>query len=275
LALDKYKATWVSHSSISDFLKCPRLYFLNNVYKDPYTNHKICLTNPYLSLGQAVHEVVESLSTIPVDLRFKESLLGKFDQVWESVSGLKGGFKNDDEENLFKQRGRVMLQRVMDNPGPLLNKAIKIKGELPSYYLSEDEEIILCGKIDWLEYIEKDDSIHIIDFKTGKVEESDDSLQLSIYDLITNNCQTRKVSKASYWYLERDNGLVSKELPPIELSYNKVFEIAKEIKKAKTENNFKCKDDGCFACRDLERVVNGEGKMVGVSGYNKDVYVLD
>ena len=61
---DKYTAYWVSHSSINDFLKCPRAYFLKNVYKDPKTGRKIKLISPPLALGQAVHEVVESLSVL-------------------------------------------------------------------------------------------------------------------------------------------------------------------------------------------------------------------
>jgi len=38
---EKYGAVWVSHTSINDFKKCPRAYFLKNVYKDPETNKKI------------------------------------------------------------------------------------------------------------------------------------------------------------------------------------------------------------------------------------------
>lgn len=272
---DKFKATWVSHSSISDFLKCPRLYYLNNIYKDSYTNHKICIMNPYLALGQVVHEVIESLSVIPVEERFKASLLDKYERVWKNVSGKKGGFKGSEEEENFKQRGRAMIQRVMNNPGPLLRKAVKIKDELPFYYLSEEDEIILCGKIDWMEYIEDDDSIHIIDFKTGKNQESHDSLQLAIYHLLAKNCQARKVSGASYWYLEQESGPIEKELPPIDFSHNKILEIAKEIKKTRSEKNFECREDGCLACRSLEQIISGKGKLVGISAYNKDTYILD
>jgi CRISPR/Cas system-associated exonuclease Cas4 (RecB family) len=89
---DKYSAVWVSHSSMSDYLKCPRAYYLRNVYRDPKTNHKISLIAPALALGQAVHEVIESLSILPIEKRFEESLLAKFDRVWKKVSGQKGGF---------------------------------------------------------------------------------------------------------------------------------------------------------------------------------------
>ena len=56
---DSFTAVWVSHSSIGDYLKCPRAYYLKNIYKDPKNKKKIGIVNPALSLGSAVHEVVE------------------------------------------------------------------------------------------------------------------------------------------------------------------------------------------------------------------------
>ncbi len=52
---DKYTATWVSHSSMGDFIKCPRAYYLKNMYKNPKTGKKIGIVSPALSLGSAVH----------------------------------------------------------------------------------------------------------------------------------------------------------------------------------------------------------------------------
>ena len=78
---DKFKAVWLSHSSIADFLKCPRLYYLRNVYKDPRTGHKFTIMTPPLALGQAVHEVVEGLSILNVEDRFAVSLLEKFETI--------------------------------------------------------------------------------------------------------------------------------------------------------------------------------------------------
>ena len=76
---DKYSAVWVSHSSISDYLKCPRAYYLKNVYRDPKTNRKISVMEPPLALGQAVHEAIESLSALPVEERFTTPLLERFE----------------------------------------------------------------------------------------------------------------------------------------------------------------------------------------------------
>src|SRR3972149_1803342 len=128
---DKYSAVWVSYSSIADFQKCPRAYYLKNIYRNPATGNKVQLASPALSLGQAVHEVIESLSTLPVEKRFKENLLQKFDKAWKKVSGKRGGFLDQKSEEEYKKRGEAMIQKVIKNPGPVSQLAIKIKEDLP------------------------------------------------------------------------------------------------------------------------------------------------
>ena len=273
---DKYKATWVSHTSISDFLQCPKAYYLKNVYKDPKTGHKVQLMAPPLALGQVVHSVLEGLSVLPSKDRFKESLVAKFEKEWKKVSGKKGGFFSESVEKDYKDRGIAMLQRVMEHPGPLNKLAVKIKDDLPHYWLSEDDEIILCGKIDWLEYLPDEDAVHIIDFKTSKTEESESSLQLPIYHLLVHNCQHRKVAGASYWYVGLSNDLKEKELPDLEEAHDQVLAIAKEIKLARKLERFRCPhgDNGCYACRQMEKIIKGEAEFVGENEYRQDVYVI-
>jgi len=273
---DKYSAVWVSHSSISDFLKCPRSYYLRNVYKNSKTGHKMTVMSPPLALGQAVHEVIESLAVLPVEERLKISLVKRLDFPWLKVTGKRGGFKNYSIETEYRERAIQMLINLQEDPGPLLKKAIRIKSDmgLPHYWLNGKEGIILCGKIDWLSYDDETDSVHIIDFKTGKNEEKEDSLQLPIYLLLATNTQTKKVTGVSYWYLDRDDGLVEKKLPNIKDSYKKIFEIAKEIKKVRAKNDFVCPKGGCNACRPYERILKGEAEMVGVSETRQDIYIL-
>lgn len=272
---DKYTAVWVSHTSISDFLQCPRAYYLKNVYKDPSTRHKVQLMSPPLALGQVVHTVLESLSVLPGAERFKESLINKFERNWQSVSGKKGGFFDERTEKTYQERGKEMLLKVMNNHGPLTGLAVKIKEDLPHYWLSEEEGIILCGKIDWLEYLKDDDSVNIIDFKTSKSEENESSLQLPIYHLLVHNCQHRKVSKASYWYLGLDR-IVEKSLPDLESAHEQILKIAKEIKLARQLERFKCPhgEAGCFACKPFEQILQGEAEFVGENDYHQDIYVL-
>ncbi len=274
MAQDKYSAVWVSHSSLGDFLKCPRAYYLHNVYKNPQTGRKINLINPALALGQAVHEAVEGLANFKAEERLSQPLMDHFEKAWEAVSGEKGGFKSADEEEEVKERGKSMIKRVLENPGPLLNKTIKLKetGMPPNFYLSEEDNIILCGKIDWLEYIPEDDSVRVLDFKTGKNEEDPESLQLGIYHLIVKNCQKRKVSGAGYWYLDKDDKPVEVNLPGIEEAKKKVLNVARKVKQARENKEFECQKGGCFACRPYEKIINGEARFVGVGGYNQELY---
>jgi len=232
--------------------------------------------SPPLALGQAVHEVIESLSILPLEKRFEESLIEKFDRVWGNISGKKGGFSSKGLEERYKKRGREMLERVTKNPGPLKNLAVKIKMDLPYFWLSEEDNIILCGKIDWLEYLPDDNSVHIIDFKTGKKQEDDKSLQLPIYHLLVQGTQKRKVVKASYWYVARSDAPIEKDLPDLKDAREKVFKIAKDIKLARLLSRFKCPagDSGCNFCSPLERVLRGEAELVGVDNFRQDVYIL-
>ena len=273
-----FKALWLSYSSITDFLKCPRAYYLKNIYKEPETNRKIQLITPHLALGQVVHEVLESLSVLPVADRLNVNLLQNFNNAWKKVEGKKGGFFSLEEEIEFKKRGENMIRRVLKNPGPIAEKAVKINMDLPYFWLDEAREIILCGKIDWLRYKEEDDSVEIIDFKTSKTAfEDEDSLQLPIYALLVHFTQHRRVSGVSYWYLERDDIPTPKPLPNIDESLLKIKRIAQKIKVAKKLDSFKCPhgDKGCVYCRPYEKIINGEAEFVGVDQHGRrSVYVI-
>jgi len=280
--VDKYSAIWLSHSSINNFKNCPRAYYLSNIYRDPRSGHKIALVKPSMALGSAVHEVLESLSILPTAKRFDVSLIERFQKSWEKVSGQKGGFPDYETEERYKQKGESMLRRVMAHPGPLAEKAVKIKMDLPYYWLSEEDNLILCGKLDWLKFepveaeTETDGYVHIIDFKTGNSEEKPDSLQLPIYYLLAHNCQTRPVKQASYWYIARDDLLTPKKLPDLEKSRELVLKVGKEIKLARQLERFKCPngDSMCKHCEPLEKILTGQAIFVGTGEYGADIYML-
>lgn len=286
MAKDPFSAVWVSHSSMGDFLKCPRAYYLHNLYKDPKTKRKINIVNPALALGVAVHEVVEGLADYKAEERFKKPLAERFAHAWKKVSGKWGGFKSEKEEADHKSRAHAMLERVEKNPGPLLQKTVKIKeaegGMPPNFYLSEEENIILCGKIDWLVWKPEDDSVHILDFKTGKHEENKESLQLPIYQLLLKNLQKRKVTGASYWYLDKDDAPIEVDLPSVEESFEKVYSVAHRIKemrdRAKIEGVevFECPEGeaGCFSCRPFEKILKGEATYIGTGEMRQDLYMV-
>ena len=276
MATFKKPDLWVSHSSIHDFLVCPRAYWIRHLYRNPKTNNKVNLINPPLALGSTVHQILERLSTVKADERLTLPLLDQYNVAWEEVSGKKGGFTSKEQELEFKNRGAIMINRVLFHPGPITQKAVKLTSPddlPPRYYLSSEEGIILCGKIDWLEYMPQDDSVHIIDFKTGKNEEDEDSLQLPIYALLVTNCQNRKVSKISYWYLESDNTPKEMPMPDLDESHEKVLKIARDIRKAREGGEMVCPKGGCFACRGLEQIVGGKAEFIGTADY-QDIFIL-
>jgi ATP-dependent helicase/DNAse subunit B len=273
---------WVSHSSITDYLRCPRSYFLKNVYRDRKNGRRLTLMQPALALGQAVHEVLEGIAALPADERFREPLPARLDSVWAKFSGKRGGFTNPAEEETFRERGRDMLRRVAEQPGPLRNKALlmpksgmKLPG-LPSYDLSPEDHLVLCGNIDWLEYLPESDSVRIIDFKTGRQEEKPGSLQLPIYLLLVTRCRKKTVSRISYWYLDREEGLVDMELPDLDEAHRQVLEVAREIKALRESRSYPCsRGDGCRACLPYEEIRAGAAEYVYTDWQmKKDVYVL-
>ncbi|MEI6810697.1 MAG: PD-(D/E)XK nuclease family protein [Candidatus Nomurabacteria bacterium] len=285
---DKYTAVWVSHSSMGDFLKCPRLYYLHNMYKDPSTGRKMSIVTPHMSLGIAVHEVLEGLGDYRADERMKRDLRATFEEEWLKITGIRGGFTGSEMEEEFKLRGKEMINNVIKDPKFLVNKRIKLPKEKmnPNYYLSEYDNIILNGQIDWIEYLD-DDTLHIVDFKTGKNEEKDGSLQLPIYLLLCNALQKRKVTRASYWYLESDK-MVEKELLDLKTAEQDVYDVAIRVKIARDKNEFYCPNgkDGCMNCRVYEKILDWKKKTederkkdesivsIGIGGFNQDLFVV-
>ena len=267
---------WISYSGIRLYDQCPRAYELRYLYRNPKTGNRVQIVSPFLSLGSAVHQTIEGIANLPVQNRFSTPLTDRYDEIWKQFKGKAGGFPTDELEREFYQRGRDMIVRVEKDPGPVKNKAIRISMDLPAFWLSESDQIKLCGQIDWLEYLEDQDALHIIDFKTGSRLEAEDSLQLPIYVLLVTYTQKRPVTKVSYWYLEREEGLQEQALPDLVESQDLVLKAAKKVKLARQLGSFKCAKGsaGCLHCRDLERVAKGEGEFVGSGIYKDDLFFL-
>lgn len=273
---NKFKATWVSHSSIGDFLKCPRAYYLKNVYKTDNGN-KISIVSPYLSLGSAVHEVLEPLAELDEKHRNSVKLAPAFYKAWSKISGEIGGFSSKEQEEEFKQRGVEMLTRVGKNRQNLAGQTTFLldkRDDLPWMWLSEDEEIVLCGRIDWLNRT-GNKQYRVLDFKTGLKEENDESLQLPIYSVLLEHFLGNSIIDAYYWYLALNDSPTRKIMPDVGKSRERILSIALEIKEARSTKKFECPHKGCFHCTDLSRIIAGEGKFLGKGQYGTELYSLD
>jgi len=166
-----------------------------------------------------------------------------------------------------------MLERFMENSHFLETEPVKISS-FPKVELGDD--LILTGKIDWIE--KDEEGYHVIDFKTGKIEEREDSQQLPIYALLVSKYFRTPTVRASYCYLDKDEKVISFALPKLEETQEMLKKKGEIIKIMRQTNSFRCQSGGesCWACRDILAVVQGKGKLVGIDPVNRkqEIYVL-
>lgn len=257
-----YGSVWISYTSLSDLKKCRRLYILK-IRK--VKNLKTQIVNPYVTLGEVVHETLNIISKLPKADRFSKPLEPEFLRLWDNFHAIKGGFESEEQEKEFKERGLRMIATVSENPGVLQNPAIRITesdGLPPNYLLSDKESLVLCGNIDWIEVL-PDGSLHVIDFKTGNNEDKD-ILQLQLYMLLLSNKSKRKVKRISFWYLNKYNEPKEVPLPEMEGFEEFLVEKGREMKMLRSQKEVFCAKGGCKYCREYEAIFDGRAEYVGI-----------
>lgn len=267
---------WISHTSLNDFEKCRQLYYLRNLYRDKKygNNFRLAVASPYLSLGEAVHDAIDHFTErYEPEQRNIDRLMYEYKRGWSLKPGKIGGFKNDGQENEFKERGESMLERFMKNT--YFSKGNPIRVNFPKLPLVGEDDVVLVGNFDWLE--KTPEGLHVLDFKTGK-EEAEDSLQLPIYTILAEHVLKEPVAKVSYWYLDRDDEPVEMQIPDL----TKTLDIVKE-KAAKMEDAIKFQDFPCEAeigycknCHEYHKVINDQAEHVQTDFKRKrEVFFID
>ncbi len=265
---------WISYSSIVDFNNCSRLYYFKNQYRNPKTNNRVQIVNPYLSLGCAVHETIDEIINFSPSKRLKTPLIKKYDKIWKKYSGKKGGFFTESQEKEFKKRGIKMLQRFKKS-ALISKKTLKKEKDLPKTKIYKDTYLV--GSFDWVEVL-KNNNLHIVDFKTGRSQEKKSSWQLLIYQLLAQDNYERQVDKLSYCYLDKSSKLISKKSISLDDFVPKIKEKADQIEKLIKNKKFSCqsKYNRCYWCRDYESIVSGKTEYVGTDEImKKDLYFLN
>lgn len=265
-------AIFISPSTLSDFEKCPQLYFYRNIYRSP-RGLKIQIINPSLALGQAVHDTLEIFLRLSLEERNENELMNKFEFSWSNLSGEKGGFLSKEEENEFKDRAKLMLKRFWSNEH-FKNKEM---AKIPSFPKAElGNDIILTGKLDWLE--EEDGGYHLVDFKTGKNEEKQDSQQLPIYGLLVSKLFNTEKIRASYWYLDKDQDIVDFPLSSFDVTLAQLKQKGEIIKMVRQTASYRCQSgkEECWACKDIKAIAEGKGKLVSMDPVNRkqEIYIM-
>lgn len=270
---------YISYTSLRDFLKCPNSYFLKNIYKqslpskpgeEAHEPFRVQIASPYLSLGSVVHDSAKWLLDLQGQVT-KDQLEQKFRNLWLKYRGKRGGFSSLEEEATFGKRGLKMLDNFFNNAKRLEKSAPPVT--FPKYHLTEN--IVLIGNFDFVGEI-SDGSLQIVDFKTGAKDE-DDSLQLYIYAILAEASLGKPVTKASFWYLDREDTPREIVLDALEPKLDWLKEKALELKAAIEKTNWVCiKKELCRDCKDYQAIIEGHGQFqFSDFRYKKNVYYLD
>lgn len=168
-------------------------------YRYQYVDKQETRARPRLrpadTAGSLVHRVLcEFFTKIRPAERTQERLLEMFDQGWAALSpgyhrvpGVGQHYDNSVHQlQNFAQRFDLASVPFMVEP----------------YFQVEIEPgTIVFGRLDRLDE-ELDDTLHIIDYKTGSMPGDIDPGQLAFYAILVEEKLGRTVSKASFWYLD-------------------------------------------------------------------------
>lgn len=262
-------ALYLSYTSLNDFIKCPRSYYLKNIYRNPKNGFKLQIASPYLTLGATVHDTIKWF--LECDEKPSQAkVMKKFRNFWLKYSGKKGGFSSKEEEASFGNRGLSMMKNFLKNYAALDKFVTPIS--FPKYHLLENA--VLIGNFDYIGQ-RSDDSLHVIDFKTGAHDE-ETALQLYMYAILAESNLQKPVSAASFWYLDREDIPREVVLDPLESTLDYLTKMAQEIKQAIEQNTWECIKEGlCRDCKSYQDLIDGKGEFqFSDYRFKKDVYFL-
>jgi putative RecB family exonuclease len=178
--------------SLNMFQQCPRQY------KFQYIDHLGGIyrkSRPYFTMGDHVHATLKDfLSVVPVSERNPTKLEDLLREKWRRY---RKGFNNREDEKRWGEKALKQLRRFAQNHDISVTPCM-----VEDYHSAElTSSLLLKGKIDRVDK-EADGSLHIIDYKTGKMPSEINQVQLHIYALILSKKQDLPLKKASYLYLE-------------------------------------------------------------------------
>lgn len=200
------------------YRQCPLAYkfeyvdFLGREYKTP---------KPYLTMGAHVHNALKDFyeKLKPEERSYKklESLLRI---RWREN---RKGFEDREEEQKYGIEAMQMLRLFSHKMDVKKNPLM-----LEDYYDADiNDRITLLGRIDRVD--QDAHGLHIIDYKTGKLPENDESwkFQLLAYSYIVTKNTHLSVRKASCLYLKNYEWL---SLRPNDVEYRSMIEsIVKQV----------------------------------------------
>lgn len=243
-----------SPSKISCFYKCPKQYHFS--YVDPvYSKMKNQLNKypeniwPFNTIGRAIHNAITLFYHLPKDQRTEENLKEQLKMTWTSEAMWNkkpplekwGGFESLQEEREYYKESVLMLKNFLKiaevSPDFKYLPTDNFKKSIDDYInlitpISKDYDI--SGKFDLI--VNEGNSLHIIDFKTGKNEEGADDFQLRFYKLLAEEKFSKPVGKTSFYFLR--SGSIKESRSKKEDSEKIKKEILEKINEIKSTKDF-------------------------------------
>lgn len=173
------------------FLQCKQLYkffYLDDI-KDHYVTPK-----PPIVMGEHVHRALDDFYAIPKSERTEKTLHDLLRKSWIRNRGCFGEQEKMWGEKALKMLSMYFLEHKADDD-PLYREQY-VDTSLGS-------DLVLLGKVDRIDSSGNDDTLQVIDYKTGKEKDRthQDTLQLLLYSLLVQQKYKKPVEKASFWYL--------------------------------------------------------------------------
>jgi len=200
-----------SNSKLTRFEKCPLDYYF--YYLDPkwkgYQEPK-----DYNTKGSAIHGALTLFYNLPLKKRNARSLQDSLLEAWFSETdktkkpplGEIGGFNTEEDEKKTYRESLEILQKFLDlkdiNPPIFYIPTEDIKNSFCDYekmIQPIDDQSFISGKFDRIDKL-KDNTLRIIDFKTGKKQNSKG--QLDFYRVLAELNFKIPVSIVSFYYLK-------------------------------------------------------------------------
>ncbi len=150
---------------------------------------------PADTAGSLVHRVLcDFFSKVPPAERSEETLVGLFEEGWTALSAGYHRIPGVEVHHEASLHQLANFARHFD----LAARPLMVE---PYFQQEVAPGVTLFGRLDRIDE-EADGTLHVIDYKGGTQPEEIDPQQLRIYALLAGWALDRRVTKASFWYLD-------------------------------------------------------------------------
>jgi len=181
----------LSPTAVACFRQCAQQYKFRYIDRlgDEYGGPR-----PYFTMGNHVHDTLkEFLTTVPLEQRNMETMVKLLRKNWRRY---RVGFRGQEDERRWAEKALRQLSSFVTSHDTRIRPYL-----VEAWFEAEiTPGLVLQGRIDRVD-LQADQTLHIIDYKTGNTPEASDWTQLHLNALVLCGKTPYPVSKASFIYL--------------------------------------------------------------------------